>query len=296
MKVTISGLSGPATNRTAKLTVAVRRSKLVSKEKSLTRCSSLVIDRSESVGSGTTIDGLTTSTIYGTRVQDKELSLDVPEVTRILGIFEANDVVSDPPSLPLVTVNNQSSTFINNVVVGEQFIGSLSGAVARVVVVQPTQLSFVYENENTFEIGETISLKTSGIIATVTGVAPGDRNVLKNYDLDNGQRIEFCDYSRLIRKSDVEKPSRKLRVIFDHLSNNEVSGNVETVNSYNTLNYTNDIPFVFDSWASDYLDFRPRVGSYNRTGSTISPFSITALSFAPKPVPIPTTSKSGAVS
>ncbi len=271
-QVTISGLSGPATNRTAKLTVAVRRSKLVSKEKSLTRCSSLVIDRSESVGSGTTIDGLTTSTIYGTRVQDKELSLDVPEVTRILGIFEANDVVSDPPSLPLVTVNNQSSTFTNNVVVGEQFIGSLSGAVARVVIVQATQLSFVYENENTFEIGETISLKTSGIIATVTGVAPGDRNVLKNYDLDNGQRIEFCDYSRLIRKSDVEKPSRKLRVIFDHLSNNEVSGNVETVNSYNTLNYTNDIPFVFDSWASDYLDFRPRVGTYNRSSSTISPF------------------------
>ena len=29
---------------------------------------------------------------------------------------------------------------------------------------------------------------------------------------------------------------------------------------------------------------------------TISPFSTTALSLAPKPVPIPTTSKSGAVS
>ena len=271
-EVTISGLSGPATNRTAKLTVSIRRSKLTSKEKSLSRCTSLIIDRSESVGSGTTIDGLTTSTIYGTRVQDKELSLDFPEVTRVLGVFEANDVVSDPPSLPLITVNNQSSTFTNNVVTGEQFIGASSGAVARVVDVQATQLSFVYENENTFDIGEIIALKTSGIIATVTGVTPGDRNILKNYDLDNGQRIEFCDYSRLVRKPNSEKPSRKLRVIFDHLSNNEVSGNVETVNSYNTLNYSTDIPFVFDSWASDYLDFRPRVGSYNRSSSTISPF------------------------
>ena len=55
------------------------------------------------------------------------------------------------------------------------------------MVVQATQLSFVYENEKTFEVGENISLKTSGIFATITGVTPGDRNILKNFDLDNGQ-------------------------------------------------------------------------------------------------------------
>jgi len=277
-QVVITGLSGTASNRTAKLTVAIKRSKLVSKEKSLTRCSNLIVDRSESVGSGTTVDGLTTSTIYGTRVQDKDLSLDVPEVTRVLAVFESND--NNAPDLPLIGVTNQSSSFTNNVVVGEQFIGSISGAVARVVVVQATQLSFVYENENKFQVGESISLKTSGITATITGIAPGDRNILKNYDLDSGQRDEFVDYGRLIRKPDVEKPTRQLRIIYDHLVNNEVSGNVETVNSYNTLNYSKDIPYVFDSWASDYLDFRPRVGNYNRTGSTISPFSNASRNFS----------------
>ena len=39
------------------------------------------------------------------------------------------------------------ATFSGNVTVGEQFVGGTSGAVARVVVVQATQLSFVYENE-----------------------------------------------------------------------------------------------------------------------------------------------------
>jgi hypothetical protein len=277
-QVTISGLSGPATSRTAKLIVAVRRSKLASKEKSLTRCSNLIVDRSESVGSGTTIDGLTTSTVYGTRVQDKELSLDVPEVTRVLAVLESND--NNSPDLPLIGVTNQSDTFTDNVVVGEQFIGGTSGAVARVVVVQATQLSFVYENENTFEIGENISLKTSGIFATITGITPGDRNILKNYDLDNGQREEFCDYSRLMRKVDSEKPTRRLRIIFDHLVNNETSGNVETVNSYNTLDYSKDIPYVFDSWASDYLDFRPRVAPFNRSGSSASPFVNASRNFA----------------
>ena len=276
-QVTISGIPGTAGSRSATLTVAIRRSKLSSKEKSLTRCNSLIVDRGESVGIAT-VNGLTSSTVYGTRVQDKEISLDVPEVTRVLAIFESND--NNAPNLPLIGVTDQSDTFTNNVVVGEQFIGGTSGAVARVVEVQATQLSFVYENENIFLIDENISLKTSGIFAKVSVVVPGSRNILKNYDLDNGQREEFCDFSRLIRKSDAEKPNRQLRIIFDNLVTDETSGNVETVNSYNTLDYSKDIPYVFDSWASDYLDFRPRVAKYSRTNSnSVTPFSNASRNF-----------------
>ena len=84
--VVITGLSDES--GTATLTVAVRRSKLVSKEKSLTRCNSLTINRSESdwfwISSSTFEDGLTSSSVYGTRVQDEDISLNVPDVTRIL--------------------------------------------------------------------------------------------------------------------------------------------------------------------------------------------------------------------
>ena len=277
--LTINGLTG-ATG-TCRLTAAVRRSKLVSKEKSLTRCNSLVINRSNLTGSGTASstfeDGLTSSSVYGTRVQDEEISLNVPDVTRVLAVFESNDLTD--PDLPLIGVTNQTNTFSGNVTVGEQFIGGTSGAVARVVVVQASQLSFVYENEKVFEVGENISLKTSGIFATITGVTPGDRNILKNFDLDNGQRFEFSDFSRLVRKPNVEKPTRRLRVIFDNLVNDEISGNIETVNSYNTLDYSKDIPYVFDDYASDFIDFRPRVSTYN-TSSSISPFSYASRSFA----------------
>ena len=277
--VTISGLSD--VSGTATLTVSVRRSKLVSKEKSLTRCNSLTINRSALTGSGTASstfeDGLTSSSVYGTRVQDEEISLNVPEVTRVLAVFESND--STNPDLPLIGVTNQTTTFSGNVTVGEQFVGGTSGAVARVVVVQATQLSFVYENDKVFQVGENISLKTSGIFATITGVTPGDRNILKNFDLDNGQRVEFADFSRLVRKPNVEKPTRKLTIIFDNLVNDEISGNVETVNSYNTLDYSKDIPYVFDDYASDFIDFRPRVAAYN-TGSSISPFSFASRDFS----------------
>jgi len=277
--ITINGLS--QASGAAKLTAAIRRSALASKEKSLKRCSSLIINRSNLEGSGTTDttfnDGLTFNAVYGTRVQDEEISLNEPDVVRVLGVFETND--STDPDLPLIGVTNQTDTFDGNVTVGEQFIGGTSGAVARVVDAQATQLSFVYENENTFEVGENISLKTSGIFATITGVTPGDRNILKNFKLDNGQRVEFADFSRLIREPNVEKPSRKLRVIFDHLQNNETSGNIETVNSYNGLDYSTEVPYVFDRYASDFIDFRPRVAPYN-TGSSISPFSYASRDFS----------------
>ena len=108
-----------------------------------------------------------------------------------MAVFESND--SNAPDLPLIGVTNQSASFTNNVVVGEQFIGATSGAVARVVVVQATQLSFVYENENKFQVGESISLKTSGITATITGIAPGDRNILKN--LKNGSFLFYVVFT-----------------------------------------------------------------------------------------------------
>ena len=277
--VTISGLSKVTGD--AVLTATVRRSKLSSKEKSIVRCSDLVITKSESTGSGigaTSLDdGLTYGQYYGTRVQDEEISLNVPEVSRVLAIFESND--TNNPDLPTLIATDATATFTGNVTVGEQFIGGSSGAVARVVsVVSGTSISFVYENQNTFEIGENISLKTSGIFASLTSVLPGDRNILQNYTLDDGQKLEFADYSRIVRKSEAEKPTRKLRIIFDYLLNNETTGTIETVNSYNTLSYSKDIPFVFDRFASDFIDFRPRVVPF--TANNKSPFSFGSRSFS----------------
>ena len=274
--VTISGLP----NGSATLTAAVRRSKLVSKQKTIARCENLIVSKSELSGSGigsTSLDdGLSFSQVYGTRVQDAEISLNFPEATRVLAVFESND--ANDPELPAISVDEQSDTFTSNVLVGEQFIGATSGAVARVVVVGATQLSFVYENESTFQLGETISLMTSGIIARVSDVVIGDTNILDNFTLDSGHRDDFVDYARLVRNSDADKPTRKLRVIFDRFVNDESMGNIETVNSYNTLDYSKELPFVFDSWASDYIDFRPRVKEY--TPSSNSPFSYTSRDFS----------------
>ena len=265
----------------ATLTVTCKRSKLTSKVKTISRCTDLIVNRSKYGGSGigstTFNDGLTENGVYGTRVQDEEISLNVPDVTRILGIFESNDTAN--PDIPSITVSIQSDTFTNNVTIGEQFIGASSGAVARVVsVVSGTQIDFVYENDKLFELEEQISLQTSGITGNISTLLIGDRNITSNYIFDNGQREEFCDFGRIRRKSGVSEPTRRLRIIYDNFSTDESTGTVESINSYNSLDYSNDIPVNIGRRASDHIDLRPRVNPYN-TSSTDSPFSFASRSF-----------------
>ena len=266
----------------ATLTITAKRTKLTSKVKTVTRCSDLIVDRSHKAGSGigstTFNDGLTFSAVYGTRVQDDTISLNVPDALRILGIFESNDTAN--PDLPSIIVSSQSDTFTNNVIIGETFIGSSSGAVAKVVsVVSGTQLDFVYENEKRFELEEQISLSESGITAILNTINIGDRNITSNYIFDDGHREEFCDFARITRKSDAPEPTRKIRIIFDFFSTDESTGTVESVNSYNSLDYAKQIPFVIDQRASDFIDLRPRVDAYSLS-STDSPFCFTSRTFA----------------
>ena len=257
--LTISGLSRTGS---ATLTATVKRSKLSSKDKTLTRCSNLVINRSKYSGSGITTttfnDGLTYSTVYGTRAQDDEISLNVPDLERVLAVFESDD--GSDPTLPSITATSQSTTFTNNVIIGEQLIGATSGAVGRVVTVDSgTKISFVYENDKFLEKDEQFTLQTSGIFANISVLGAGDRDITKSYDIDNGQRYDFADYGRIVRKKDIEEPTRRLRIVFDYYATLETSGVVESINSYNDVNYSNEIPFIVDKRASDILDLRPRV-------------------------------------
>tara|TARA_Y100000592_G_scaffold100807_1_gene182948 strand:+ start:1516 stop:8901 length:7386 start_codon:yes stop_codon:yes gene_type:complete len=280
--LTILGLSKAGTG--AILTVTARRSSLSSKVKTVTRCNNLIVERSKNQGSGvgatTFDDGLTWSTQFpfGTRVQDEVISLNVPDVTRVLAIYESND--SSPADLPQLTVSSATDTFSNNVTIGEQMIGAESGAVARVVdVVSGNRLNFVYENDRRFELLETLSLQDSGITANITTIFLGDRNVSNDYELDQGQRTEYADFSRIKRRPGVAEPTRQLRIIFDSIATDEGSGTVESVNSYNSLDYRRDIPYVGSKRASDVIDLRPRVNNYNAT-STDSPFTFKSRVFS----------------
>ena len=283
--LTLKGLSRTGNGT---LTFTAKRTRLLSKTKTIARCQQLIISRSKLTGSGigaTTFDnGLDgpnqnggSQFPYGTRIEDREISLNFPDVTRVLGVFQSNG--NGDATLPSFTVSSQSDTFTNNVVVGEQIIGSSSGAVARVVnVLGAAQLEFVYENQKAFEVTESFTMMNSGIVGTIGSIVIGDSNLLNSYRLDSGHREDYADFSRIIRKKGVIEPTRRLKIIFDRFETNESAGTVENINSYNGLDYSKDIPTIIDQPASDFIDIRPKVAPYS-TASTKSPFDFDSRSF-----------------
>ena len=81
----------------------------------------------------------------------------------------------------------------------------------------------------------------------------GATNITDNFDLDDGQRDQFYDYSRIVRKAGVAAPTHKLLVIFDRFfTSNGI--NPYTVDSYAAEDYK-IIPSYEGTELRDVIDF-----------------------------------------
>ena len=289
--VEIKGLNTGQSNIVVNTTL--KKVGIQSKVKNFTRSALKVINLSKlvesgPVGSGTSNsinDGLVYNKYYGLRVQDDNISLDVPDVSKVLVVYESTNTLD--PTLDSIEFSSTSNV-LNNAIIGENIVGSDSGAVARVVTNNNSspssggvnKLGIVYLNENTFQIGETVRFKESNVISTVQSITLGKyNNLTNNFVLDGGQKDEYYDYSRLVRTTDLE-PSKRLLVVYDHYVVPATdTGDVFTILSYDSDRFLSDIPSIGKRGvrASDTLDFRPRV--VNNSSTTQSPFDFASRLF-----------------
>jgi len=99
--------------------------------------------------------------------------------------------------------------------------------------------------EKSFSIDESVSFKKSGITATISNVTDGDQDIVESFTLDGGQRLEFLDYGRIIRKDGVESPKKQITIVFDHYSVPAGdSGDFVSFSSYDADLYLRDIPSI----------------------------------------------------
>jgi hypothetical protein len=286
-KLTVSGrtvtLQNISANGNATLTVTFRKQNATSKNKIFNRCSTLVVSgsslNSSGIGSTSINDGLSYNTFYGTRVQDKNISLNVPDVQNILAIYESSD--QNDPDLPKLTLTNLNSNILNSIK-GEAIIGEKSGSVGLLVSNNGTnQIEFVYSNENSFIEGESIIFQESQIRANVETFTQGDRDILSDYILNQNQKLEYIDYSFITRKDDNTPPTRRLKVVYNNYTLDPTdSGDFVTVSSYDKERYSSDLPQVDQFYASDIIDLRPRVLPYNPLTATSSPFEFDSRRFS----------------
>ena len=280
--VTLVGLS-KSSDTGAIFTYTVKKTELTSQTKTLKKCNKLTISKSRLTGSGASglVDGLTHSNVYGTRVQDEEISLNVADGVRVLAIFESS--TTGDPNLPRLSLINRS-TDLTNTVQGELLVGRLSGAAAKVVSSTTATVDIVYTNDLEFNLEEIIDFKSSGITGEVSVVDEGDKLISKNFSFDTGQRSEYYDYARIIRKDNTPDPSKRISIIFDHYIVDGDASDFATVNSYSPENFIEDMTNWNGIPVSDYVDARPRVSDYS---GSLSPFDYGSRSFttaSPKPV------------
>ena len=137
-----------------------------------------------------------------------------------------------------------------------------------------------YLNAFEFVEGEEVITKETGIKATIATKYTVAKNITQNYNFDNGQRMTLYDYGRIIRKDNVNAPTKRITIIFQNYTiDSNDTGEFITVNSYPESAYDMDVPYFDNNRLSDYIDIRPKVAPYDPSTATLSPFEFSTRKF-----------------
>ena len=279
--LTINQLS-KSTSSDAKLIATLDKINLTTKKKNIVRSATVTFNRStktsSGTGDGTLNDGLTYSQIYGTRVQDKEICLYVPDVLDVLDIYESDD--ENDPVLPKIDVVNVVGD-LTTVLAGQVINGLSSQAKAKVVSTTSSTITFTYINDDIFIKGEALDFIESDISAEVSVINNYSKDISDKYNFDNGSRSEFADYGKIILKAGQEPPTKRVTVVFDYYSTpSGDSGDFTAFSSFDPDLYGTAIPNVYGRLrATDAIDIRPRVSAYDPATETRSPFEFNSRDF-----------------
>ena len=182
-----------------------------------------VLEINDSLGSS---NGLTQVTGgFGTRVEDSSISLGCADVFKIKAIFESTD--SSSPQIPYFEYTN----LLGSLAVDEVIEGASSGSRARIVSTTGNRIYYIPVEDDKFTDGEDMTSPNATFKIVSGGIVEGATNITDNFDLDDGQRDQFYDYSRITRKAGVAAPTHKLLVIFDRFFTSNGT-NPYTVDSY----------------------------------------------------------------
>ena len=239
----------------AKVKVVATLTRTVSSEKTKTNQSGhlVLVDADASAGAE-----------YGTASQHKEISLGRADVYKLFAVLDSESA-STNPTLPQFTVTGVSGTFTK----GETINGAISGCNA-VIINTTNPITFIVTNGKSFTANEIITGQTSTATATLGTFTAGSKNITDRFTLDTGQRDNFYDISRIVRKGGKPTPIGKLLIVCNYFAHG--TGDFFTVDSYAGIDYT-EIPTYTSTRVDpevkapsgefdlrDTVDFRPRVG------------------------------------
>ncbi len=279
----IYGLGG---NDEAVLVTTLKKLKPKAKVKIRNRVNTLLVDKSTNDASGITTltanDGLTYGNYpYGTRVQDEEISLNVPDIIKLFKVYES--ATTSDPSAPTLTLDSLTGPTgkTADLVIGEKVKGRTTNACGLVAEsVTNSQITFIPQNEINFKEGEIVLFEESGIEGVITTINASSFDITSSFKGENGQKEDFYNYSLIKRKSDATAPNKKIKIYFSNgYYQSTDDGDVTTVDSYSTFNYSTEIQSVNGIRNTDLIDIRPRVSDYTVAADVRSPLEFYGRTF-----------------
>ena len=270
----------------AQLIYTVKKIKPVAKKKKKNRVNSIIISNSKLSGSGigaTTLnDGLTYGNYpYGTRVQDKKISLNVGDVINIHAIYESADTSAASAPTMIISSLTGPTAKTSDLLIGERVVGRLSGAKAIIAEkLTDSQISFISKNGIDFREGETVTFAETGVQGIISTLNEPSFNVSKNFKFNTGQKGSFYGHSSIVRKDGIDEPSKQLNIYFSNgYFESTDSGDFVTANSYTDFDYADDIRSVDGHRNTDIIDIRPKVSTYTTAEGSRSPFEFYGRTF-----------------
>ena len=153
-----------------------------------------------------------------------------PDVHKIHAIFDSEDTSADP-ALPQFTATGITGTFQK----GEIITGANSNCQPKMIINTTSPITYIVKNAKEFTSGENITGATSGATATVATLTAGSKNITGRFILDTGQRDNFYDVGRVIRKAGQTTPTGRIAIVFDYFEHG--AGDFFTVDAYNSVDY-----------------------------------------------------------
>ena len=277
--LTVSGLSGVTSCR---LVASISKNQAEKRLKNATEMEVMKVEKTN-ISSDAPKYGLSYGSLYGTRIEDEEISLGSSDVYKVHAVYESLD--DNPAQVPFITM--QDATIFKK---GTIIEGQTSNAKARVVEFNSVSYvcHLVYENDFFFQLGESVrgfdanNNVITGIINDAdNSINNGSKNITSDFFLDANQQGHHYDISKLIRFAQSTKPLRKLKIVFNRFVH-EATGDYFASESYVGISY-DDIPTFKQNGVvkqlRDVLDFRPAVTPVlSGSGTVGSPYFVNCAS------------------
>jgi hypothetical protein len=212
--------------------------------------------------------GTGTSSIYGNRYVDKEISLGVSDVYKIHAIYQKTTSDTLTQIFDKVTVNSASEIVPGDIFVYENIKAKVLAISSNTLYIKylttekltnssnynpSLKISFI---TNSSLLDKTITSATSGAYVDITD----DFNLIKN-DTEDTYKI-----SKLVRKDNAPIPTAKIVVVYDYFQHGS-TGDYYSVASHDTEIEYENIPLAYDGTSyTDIIDFRFKHNT-NVTGS-----------------------------